>query len=90
MGNKAKYLGAVRDGWQHTELEYEYRGHTYFVTKHNNGCLGKSLREQHEEAQRRIDELIEAQSKPIEPWQYEGSAQEGFDMLWNYWEGARK
>lgn len=84
MEKKAKYLGSVRDGWQHTELEYEYRGYTYFITKHNNGYMGKSLRAQHEEEQRKIDEMIEARSKPIEPWQYEGSAQEAFDLFWKW------
>ena len=86
MEKKAKYVGAVRDGWQHTELMYEYRGYTYFVTKHNNGYMGKSLRAQHEEEQKAIDERIAAKDKPIEKAPYEGSAQEGLDLIWNYFE----
>lgn len=82
MEKKARFITAVRDGWQHTELEYEYRGYTYFVTKHNNGYMGESLRAQHEKAQRDIDERIEAKDKPIPEWKYEGSAQEGFDLFW--------
>ena len=81
---KAKFLGAVKDGWQHTELMYEYRGYEYFVTKHNNGYMDKSLRQQHEEAQKEIDERILHKNDPIPEWKYEGSAQEGFDIFWNY------
>lgn len=40
---KAKYLGCVKDGWKHTELHYEYRGHEYWITKDNNGYMGKAL-----------------------------------------------
>lgn len=80
---KAKYLGCVKDGWKHTELHYEYRGHEYWVTKDNNGYMGKSLREQHEEEQRKIDEAIERGNDPVEV-KYEGSAQEGFDIFWEY------
>ena len=82
--SKAKYVGCYHDGWQHTELCYEYRGKTYIVTKHNNGYLDKSLRQQHEEAQRDIDELIERATRVPEEWKYEGSAQEGFDLFWDY------
>lgn len=80
---RAKYIGCVRDGWEHTDLEYEYRGKTYFVTKHNNGYCGKTLRQQHEEAQKDIDERIEEESKGHEEWKYEGSAFEAFDMFWD-------
>lgn len=81
---KARYIGCIHDGWEHTELEYEYRGHKYFVTKHNNGYMDKSLRQQHEEEQKRIDEQIEHKDDPIPEWKYEGSCQEGFDMFWEY------
>lgn len=79
---KAKYIGAHSDSWKHTDLVYEYRGYTYIVTKDNNGYMGESLRAQHEKAQKDIDERIEAKDKPIPEWQYEGSAQEGFDLFW--------
>ena len=45
--------------------------------------MGKSLREQHEEEQRTIDEAIERGNDPVEV-KYEGSAQEGFDIFWEY------
>lgn len=86
MSMKAKYIGCVHDGWEHTELHYEYRGFTYIITKHNNGYLGKSLREQHKEAQKEIDEKIEHMDDPIPEWKYEGSAQEGFDLFFEYCE----
>lgn len=84
---KAKYIGCTHDEWKHTELHYEYRGYTYIIVKHNNGYMDKSLRQQHEEAQRDIDERIQRESQSISEWTYEGSAQEGFDLFWNYVEG---
>ncbi len=84
---KAKYIGCTHDGWQHTDLHYEYRGRTYIVTKHNNGYMDKSLAEQHREEQRAIDESIASANKPHEEWQYAGSAQEGFDLFWEFVEG---
>ena len=84
---KAKYIGCTHDGWQHTELHYEYKGHQYIVIKHNNGYMDKSLKQQHEEAQAEIDELIAHKNDPIPEWKYEGSAQEGFDYFYNYVEG---
>ena len=88
---KAKFISATYDnsygkGWEHTELMYEYRGYTYFITKHNNGYMDKSLKVQHQEEQKRIDQMIEDKKKPIPEWKYEGSAQEGFDLFWNYLE----
>ena len=89
--NKARYIGATRDrnpreAWKHTELWYEYRGHKYCVVKDNNGYMGTPLRVQHEEEQRKIDEMID-NPKPVQEAQYEGSAQEGFDLFWDYCEG---
>ena len=80
---KAKFIGAVHDGWQHTELEYEYRGKRYFVTKHNNGYMDASLRQQHEAAQKDIDDRLD-NPPATEPGPYEGSGQEGFDLFWEY------
>lgn len=82
--NKAKYIGAVKHRWQHTDLIYEYKGHQYIVTKHNNGYAFDPLWKQHQEAQKIIDATIEHQNRPIEEWKYEGSAQEGFDAFWEY------
>lgn len=64
---------------------YEYRGYKYCATKHNNGYMDKSLREQHEEEQRRIDyliELLEERNKPAAS----DMALEAFNMLYNYFE----
>ena len=80
---KAKYVGCVHDGWQHTKLFYQYRGHEYIVVRHNNGYMDKSLKEQHEEAQAEIDHRIEHEKDPVPEWNYKGSAAEGFDMFWD-------
>ncbi len=93
--NKARYIGSTRDrnpreAWKHTELWYEYRGHTYCVEKDNNGYMGAPLRVQHEEEQRKIDELIAHENDPRPVQKYEGSAQEGFDMFWEFVNGKEK
>ena len=81
---KAKYKGCFSDTWKYTELRYEYRGYDYLVTKYNNGYMAESLRQQHEEAQRKIDEKIAHQNDAIPEWTYEGSAEEGFDVFFDY------
>lgn len=74
MEKKATFKGVVRGNrwdrhaWEHTDLLYEYRGHEYIVTKDNNGCMGTPLWEQHQEEQKRIDELIANKDKPIPEW----------------------
>ena len=81
---RAKYIGAVSYGWEHTDLIYEYKGRQYFVTKHNNGYAFDPLYKQHQEAQKIIDATIEHQSDPICKWEYKGSADEGLDVFWEY------
>ena len=88
---RAVYPGAAerkfnRHAWEHTDLVYEYRGHQYIVTKHNNGYSFDTLAAQHKREQERIDREIAEDGKPAPVWHYEGSAQEGFDMLWKYFE----
>lgn len=73
--------------WEHTDLLYEYRGYQYIVTKHNNGYAFDPLWKQHRKAQSDIDYKIEHADDPVPEWKYEGSAQEGFDMAWEYFEG---
>lgn len=95
MDRKAKFISAYRDdrygkGWQHTELEYEYRGYRYIVTKDNNGYMGDPLWVQHQREQDRIDHMIEHEDDPVQEWKYEGSAQEGFDLFWSYIEGNKE
>lgn len=84
---KAKYIGCTHDGWQHTELHYEYRGHYYIITKHNNGYMDEPMHKRHQMEQRKIDEMIEHENDPIPECKYEGSGQEGFDTFWDYVEG---
>jgi len=81
---KAKYTGKVRDrnGYA-VHLFYEYRGHEYMITDEHNGC-SETMAEQHRWEQERIDKLIEEQNKPREAFDYEKSAQCGFDLFWEY------
>lgn len=79
-----------KHAWEHTDLLYEYRGHQYIVTKHNNGYSGDPLWRQHQEAQKKIDEAIEHENDPIPEYTYAGSAQEGFDLFWDYVEGKEE
>lgn len=79
-----------KHAWEHTDLLYEYRGHQYIVTKHNNGYFGDPLWKQHQDAQKTIDEIIEHENDPIQEYTYAGSAQEGFDLFWNYVEGKEE
>ena len=75
-----------KHAWEHTDILYEYKGHQYIVTKDNNGCMDTPLYIQHKIEQEKIDETIKEKSKPkkIKEWKYEGSAQEGFDIFWEY------
>lgn len=74
-----------RHSWAHTDLLYEYKGHEYIVTKHNNGYAFDSLWKQHNEAQKAIDEKIERANRPMPTEDvYKGSGQEGFDIFWEY------
>lgn len=81
---KATYRGCVHDGWEHTELIYEYRGFTYVVTKHNNGYMDKSLRQQHQEEQAKIDYKIAHKDDPIP--EYNNDAEKAFDELLAYFD----
>lgn len=83
--NKAKFITAVksrnpldRHSWEHTDLIYEYRGHQYIVTAHNNGYSGDTLNEQHRREQAAIDQRIN-EAENNKEWQYEGSALQAFD-----------
>lgn len=86
---KAKYLGKVysRNGYA-VHLEYEYRGHRYFVTDEHNG-YSEAMSEKHRHEQDRIDREIES-VQPVQEWTYKGSAQEGFDLFWDYVESGRR
>lgn len=88
---KARFIKEIRNtnpldrhAWEHTDLLYEYRGYEYIVTRHNNGYSADSLREQHAEEQRKIDERIARTNEVPAVQKYEGSAQEGFDMFFEW------
>ena len=90
---KAKYITVIYDtnpfnkhAWEHTTLVYEYRGHTYYIDKANNGYLQEPIWKQHQDCQKAIDEMIAKENEPVKEWQYEGSAQEGFDNFWKLME----
>lgn len=61
---KAKFVGSVRDknGYA-VHLFYQYRGHEHMLTAENNG-YSETLREKHEQEQKRIDDAIAEQEKP--------------------------
>lgn len=87
----AKFISVVKNknpfdkhAWEHTDLMYEYKGHTYIVTKYNNGYMGTPISKQHEEEQKKIDDMISHKNDEVQEWKYEGSAQEGFDLFWDY------
>lgn len=84
MERKATYKGRVldRNGYA-VHLFYEYRGREYMVTDEHNG-YSEPMWVKHKNEQDRIDREIEEAKKPIAEWKYEGSAQEGFDLFWEY------
>lgn len=81
---KATFKGKVRDRYGHAvHLFYEYRGREYMVTDEHNG-YSEPMWVKHKYEQDRIDREIEEEKKPIKEWSYEGSAQEGFDIFWDF------
>lgn len=82
MENKAKMVSKLR-GKYATNIEYEYRGHTYWVEYANamDYCI-TAPRIQHQIEQEKIDKRIEQERnrKPGEP------ASVGFDLLFKYFE----
>ena len=57
---KAKFIGKVYDRYgKYVDLEYEYKGYTYFIRNHFFGnAMDESLYQQHKKEQERIDNLI--------------------------------
>lgn len=57
---KAKFIGKVYDRYgKYVDLEYEYKGYTYFIRNHFSGnAMDEGLYQQHKEEQERIDNLI--------------------------------
>ena len=95
MANKATFKMAHTDRFdkRYTTLIYEYRGHEYEVIKANSWACSSdytmrggsmTLSAQHKRAQEEIDNLIERGPEEPKPQKYEGSAQEGFDLFWDF------
>ena len=76
---KAKFIGKVYDRYgKYVDLEYEYKGHTYFIRNHFFGnAMDESLSQQHKEEQKRIDNLISNKTEVKK----EGSFD--FEEIWN-------
>ena len=77
---KAKYIGVYFfQGRKY--LEYEYRGLEYSVCADWNA---EPIAWQHKQEQNLIDRRLDIECKSTE------SAQQGFDLLWEYFEGNLK
>ena len=76
---KAKFIGKVYDRYgKYIDLEYEYKGHTYFIRNHFSGnAMDESLYQQHKKEQERIDNLINNKTETKK----EGSF--NFEEIWN-------
>ena len=76
---KAKFIGKVYDRCgKYVDLEYEYKGHTYFIRNHFSGnAMDESLYQQHKKEQERIDNLINNKTETKK----EGSFD--FEEIWN-------
>ena len=85
MKKEAQKTGFKMYGKCSTDVEYEYRGVTYFVEYSNDDsyCCSPAW-VQHKNEQARIDEEIEAESKPKKPHRYEDTAEYGFNLFWDY------
>lgn len=81
---RATYKGKVRDLFgPAVHLCYEYRGKEYWITDEHNG-YSETMAEKHRKEQERIDREIEDSKAEPKEWKYEGSAQEGLDLFWEY------
>ena len=76
---KAKFIGKVYDRYgKYVDLEYEYKGHTYFIRNNFSGnAMDESLYQQHKKEQERIDNLINNKTETKK----EGSF--NFEEIWN-------
>lgn len=87
---KAVYKGKTRDknGYA-VHLFYEYRGREYMITDEHNG-YSEPMWVKHKNEQERIDKIIEFENEQKGKEQiYKGSAQEGFDLFWDYVENGK-
>lgn len=68
-------------------LVYEYRGHEYSIFENTARGYGESLRSQHIQEQRRIDDIIEDRNGPRKPVREEDTAKYAMDRFIDYING---
>lgn len=90
---KATFIGVSyqREGtWNVKYLEYEYRGHSYFVRDAGwmPSAFDETLYLQHKREQERIDKIIEQQNISQTDIKYEDTVDYALDMLFDYWENG--
>lgn len=76
---KAKFIGKVYDRYgKYVDLEYEYKGHTYFIRNNFSGnAMDESLYRQHKKEQERIDSLINNKTEIKKEGTFD------FEEIWN-------
>ena len=82
MDIKATPTGVKTYETYSTFIEYEYRGYKYDV-EYSNGAMTYNVgdpKTQHEDAQEKIDKIIEDRTKKKE-YRYEDTAQAGLDLF---------
>ena len=89
---KARYIGSTKIDKNYLEMEFEYRGKTYFITRAlswtacssdytlKSGSMTES--KQHKREQERIDNELDNPKSEIKP--YNNSAEKAFDALLDY------
>lgn len=82
---KEKYSFEGYQGIRTTILKYEYKGHEYEVEDNPWERWCHPLWQQHQDAQKAIDEAI-AKPKAEKEHRYEDSAEYGFNKLCDFWE----
>lgn len=84
---EAQYIGKTydRNGYD-VHLFYRYRGHEYMITKHKFNTV-ETLRSQHQQEQKRIDRIIEEETKPQKPYRYEDTADYAMEQFMKMVEG---
>lgn len=82
---KSKFSFVGYQGIRTTVMTYEYRGCEYEVEDNPWLRWSQPLRQQHQDAQREIDEALD-NPKPKKEHKYEDSAEYGFNKIWDYWE----
>lgn len=84
MTSKAKYIGRYADKYDRdsVDLEYEYRGETYYVHIHNTKG-NEPLVWQHRNEQARIDKELELKEKIKESYERVETVEEGLEYFFN-------